>query len=278
MSEFKEWMDKSTNLLDSSIRVYDRTINEYFSQYDKLELGKINEFIAHSFRESRSPHKKYAFKHYLKFKGKTNLYKRLVKARIMPRKKKGTHLPARTVQKVILNIENERCRDIATLMYATGARAIEILSLQDKNIDLDYDNDLIRITVMGKGAKEGFLPLSKSYQHLLEKYMGDTGYLFLSPSADLADDPDIIRMLTNARAYLYEQLKKSAMSLGITKFGTHDFRRNVAQSILRKTKDITQVKNALRHKSILTTLKYLDEDMAEFKDAVLEHQAEVFHE
>ena len=276
--EFKEWMETSTKLLDSSIRVYDRTIKEYFSQHDRLELGKINEFIAHSFRQSRSPHKKYAFKHYMKFKGQTRQYKKLVKARIMPRKKKGTHLPSRTVQKIIHNIENEKCRDVATLLYATGARAIEILSLQDKDIDLDYSVKIIRITVIGKGAKEGFLPLSKSYQHLLERYMGDDGYLFLSSSANLADEPDIIRMLTNARAYLYEQIKKSALSIGINGFGTHDFRRNVAQNILKKTHNIMQVKNVLRHSNIMTSAIYLSESMEEIQDTMLEHQAEVHHD
>lgn len=275
IDKFREWLRNNTNLLDGSINLYVRTIKHFFREHQEVNKDNLNKFISDSFRDSNSFYVKYAFKHYLKFINRKSLYEGLVEVKIKPRKKLGTYLPERMIRKIILNIHKDPFMDIALLQYATGARAKEIITLKEEKIDLEFNEKIIRIMLEGKGGKERPVFLSKQFEPILKKYLkGKAGFLFLAESSLYAEEIDIERIVATKRTYLYNELRKSALSLGINSFGTHDFRRNVAEILKRKTGDIRLVQKALGHASIMTTVRYFDDNPEDVKEAMMRHQAE----
>jgi len=272
--EFKDWLRDNTSLLEGSINLYTRTIKRYLKSADnKIDLENINRFISKSFRESQSPHVKYAFKYYLAFIKKPNLYYKLIKVRNMPRKKLGVYLPESMIKSIIGNIKQDLYRDIAIIQYATGKRAREIITIKEEKINIEHDNNIIKITVEKKGGKEDVAFLSKSYKTILDKYMmGKAGYLFLPRNLRYEDTPEKEKKFNNQRTYYYNALKTAALDTGIERFGTHDFRRNVAEIIKKKTNDIRVVQKLLGHASITTTMRYFSEDDQDVQDAIMEHQ------
>ena len=91
----------------------------------------------------------------------------------------------------LLNIEvndpfQARNKAILELMYATGLRISEVVSLEFKNID--FDDCIVR--VMGKGSKERIVPINDVALKYLKMYIDDyrselvkgtiNNYLFLN--------------------------------------------------------------------------------------------------
>lgn len=277
--DFKDWMRTNTELSEGSINVYVRAINLFQRRYDHLTEHNINDFISKGFRNRRSYYMKYAFKYFLKYKGFEEddegtplLFNKIVKVKIKPRKKLGVYVKEDMIKKIIYGIKVEKFRDIATLQYATGARAREIISLKEEQIDMNFDPGIIRLRLEAKGGKENITFLSTDYETILRKYMkGKPGYLFLS-DMEIQGDDIIERAIQTQRTYFYNVLQKSARSLGLSKFGTHDFRRNVVELLKKRGTHIDTIKKALNHSSINTTLKYFDETPDDVKEAIIKHQ------
>lgn len=269
INEFKDWMRSHTSLQEGSILLYARTISRFDDEYGGNEVTEesLNCFVADSFRGKNSGYAKYAFKYYLEWLGMPELYKKIVKVRSNPRRKLGTFLPEGTINKLILNIADDKYKDIATLQFATGARARGILTLRAENIDMDYSPDVIRLRFIEKGGKEKVSFLDRSYEAVLKKYMkGSTGYMFIPESENMET------CIATHRSYYFIQLNRSALSMGLAKFGTHDFRRNVAELLRKKYHDIFLIKKVLGHSRIETTVKYFSESPEDAREAIIGHQ------
>jgi len=278
--KFRNWLRKNTNLKEGSIRLYSRTIAHYLEKYEEVRLESVNEFVSESFRHKRSYYMKFAFFHYLRFIKKENLYKKIVPVKLRPRKKFGKYLKESLIRKIIINIRKDKFQDIAMLQYATGARAREIITLREENIDFDFSEEVIRIRLEGKGGRERVTFLSQKLKGYLEKYLqGKGGYLFLPASMNLASEEELETAINTQRTYFYNQLRESAHSLGLEGFGTHDFRRNVAEIVRKKHKDPFLVKKILGHANINTTLRYFSDSPEDVEQAITSHQkGGVFHE
>jgi len=273
--KYESWLRNNTNLREGSIRLYARTISAFHDQYDQLSVENINDYVAKSFRSKHSFYVKYAFRQYLIYIKKPGLYKQIIPVKMGPRKKFGKYLKESLIRKIILNIKKEKYKDIALLQYATGARAREIITLKEENIDLLFSPDVIRIRLEGKGGKERVTFLSQKLRIYVEKYLkGQGGFLFLPAELNNADDQELETTINTQRTYFYNSLKVSAQSLGLDSFGTHDFRRNVAELIRKKHKDPFLVKKVLGHASINTTLRYFSDSPEDVEAAITTHQEE----
>lgn len=272
LDKFSDWMRTNTSLSESSIRLYTRTIRSFFKKNDSLDLDSINQFVSSSFRTSRSYYVKYAFKHYLTYKRKKTWYLDLVNVKMRPRKRFGKYLERKKIQEIIEGIEDSQHKDIALIQYATAARAREIITLQEENIDLGYSLDTMRIRLEAKGGKERITFLAKiPFAKIIKKYTGSkTPYLFIN--ADPQDPEDIERVVKNERTYYYNSLNSSAASQGIKGFGTHDFRRNAANTLMKKTKDLRLLQKVLGHASITTTVRYFEDSPEDVQEIMLDHQ------
>jgi len=277
IEKFTDYLRINTDIAESSIRLYARTINRFLFVYNEATIENMNEFISDSFRRSRSNYVKYSFKYYLNFKHPKKkakaIYDNLVKVKNRSKKRLGNYHSQETVLKIIDNISREKYRDMCKLQYALGARAREIITLRAEYIEYYYKDDKIRLTIIGKGDKERTLYLKSSYRPTLKKYQkAETGFLFLDSRYNYADEPELEVAINTMRQYMYEALNNSVEGLGLPHFGTHDLRRNLAEQIYKKTKDIYLIKEILGHSKIDTTEEYFDKMKVKKEEALAEHQ------
>jgi integron integrase len=177
---------------------------------------------------------------------------------------------------------------LAKLLYGTGMRLMEALSLRVK--DLDFDRNVI-VVREGKGAKDRVVMLprtlhdamraqltqSRAYwasdraanrpgvflPHALEaKYprAGLTwGWHWVFPSPTLSVDP---RTGVERRHHLFEErlgraLKRAAACAGIEKqISAHTLRHSFATHLLQSGTDIRTVQELLGHSDVSTTMIY----------------------
>jgi integrase/recombinase XerD len=138
------------------------------------------------------------------------------------------------------------------LMYATGIRVSEIITLTMNNINWQVGY----VIVMGKGSKERIVPIGRSAYNCLHEYVTHarpgfvkehaTNTLFLNKSG---------RGLT--RQGFWKILKKYAMQVGLhKKVHPHTFRHSFASHLLEGGADLRSVQTMLGHADISTTQIY----------------------
>lgn len=138
------------------------------------------------------------------------------------------------------------------LLYATGLRVSELVSLQTHQIDLQGDF----LTVRGKGSKVRLVPFGKWARESLVRYLGEirpkllkgrtSPYLFLTRSG---------KKLT--RQGFWKLIRGRARSAGIEKRVTpHTLRHSFATHLLEGGADLRSVQSMLGHSDISTTQIY----------------------
>lgn len=144
-----------------------------------------------------------------------------------------------------------RNKAMLELMYATGLRVSELLSLERGNVDLI--NGVVG--VMGKGAKERRVPLGDFAKEYVEKYINEvrrynpghrTKYLFLNRYGEPL-----------SRQYFFKQIKKYAELAGIeTSISPHTLRHCFATHLIESGAQLKAVQEMLGHTNIATTEIY----------------------
>lgn len=266
ISEFLSYLELNLNYSNNTIKSYDndlRKISTYFEKKDLLNLtikdiekylNTLNELAPSSISHNISSLK--TFYNYLVKVGKCNINPMSG----IKQPKLGTHLPTYlTIEEVdkLLDIEIEtpfdaRNKAMLELMYATGLRISEVVSLEFNNID--YDECIIR--VMGKGSKERIVPINDIALECLKDYIENyrplmiknnmNNYLFLNNHGN---------MMT--RQGVFKVLKKECLLKGITKnVSPHTLRHTFATHLLENGADLRIIQELLGHSDIATTQIY----------------------
>lgn len=149
--------------------------------------------------------------------------------------------------------EGQRDRAMLEIMYASGLRVSELLSLKMKNISFERNI----ITVIGKGSKQRKVPFGEFAKEYLLKYIehgrkknpgARTDYIFLNRYGKPV-----------SRQYFFLQVKKYAEQVGIKEeISPHTLRHCFATHLLENSSDIRTVQEMLGHSSIATTQIYLN--------------------
>ena len=155
-------------------------------------------------------------------------------------------------------------RDIAilSLLYSSGIRVSELVSLEFSNIFLDEDY----IKIMGKGKKERLVPIGVKAKNYLVKYINkyrksdnlgfNTGNIFLS-----------YRNKPLTRMAVFNIIKKYVKIAGINKkISPHTFRHSFATHMLEGGADLRVVQEILGHENINTTEIYTHLDRTYLKE------------
>ena len=146
-------------------------------------------------------------------------------------------------------IEGERDHAILEMLYATGLRLSELLSI---NIcDIDRKSELVK--VMGKGGKERIVPIGKVALNSIESYLKKLGKSIRSSY----EDP----LFVNRKG---KRLPKRTLQRRIKKYlevtmggGTvHTLRHTFATHLVNSGADILTVKELLGHSSLSSTQHY----------------------
>ena len=153
-------------------------------------------------------------------------------------------------KKYITNkLEGFRDQAILEMLYATGLRLSELLSI---NIcDIDRKSELVK--VMGKGGKERIVPIGKVALNSIESYLKKLGKSIRSSY----EDP----LFVNKKG---KRLPKRTLQRRIKKYlevtmggGTvHTLRHTFATHLVNSGADILTVKELLGHSSLSSTQHY----------------------
>ena len=153
---------------------------------------------------------------------------------------------------VALNPIRVRDRAILELLYATGARVSEIVSL---DVDDVIDPTLIRL--FGKGSKERIVPVGSYAQRALDSYLvrvrptlaalgKGTPALFLNQRGSRLSRQSIWQIISDAAA-------KAKLTVEVS---PHTLRHSFATHLLEGGADVRVVQELLGHSSVATTQIY----------------------
>ncbi len=143
-----------------------------------------------------------------------------------------------------------RDRAMLEVLYATGVRVSELVSL--RLVDLDMERGFLK--VLGKGKKERVVPLGEEAIGWLRRYLEVRGELDKKGSAYL--------FLSNrggpmTRQRFWQIIKEYARKVGITKeISPHTLRHSFATHILERGADLRSVQELLGHADLSTTQIY----------------------
>ena len=187
-------------------------------------------------------------------------------------KKLPKYLSISEVNKLLnipLNSEFDyRNKAMLELMYATGLRVSELVSIEYSNID--FENSIIRIN--GKGKKERIIPLGEVASYYLKVYLSDYRSKLLKRNTYNQvflnnHGKPITRQGFN---YILEYIRELT---GIEKEITpHVLRHSFATHLLEGGADIRSIQEMLGHENISTTNIY-----TEVVNDVLRSNYEMYH-
>lgn len=139
------------------------------------------------------------------------------------------------------------------LLYATGMRISELLSLKFSN--LDFVEDFVKVE--GKGSKERIIPINDSSKKALQLYI-DCYRPQLCKKGKHFDELFLNNLGTPlSRQGFFKLLKLACQSVGITKeVSPHILRHSFATHLLNNGADLRVIQELLGHSSISTTQIY----------------------
>lgn len=145
-----------------------------------------------------------------------------------------------------------RDKTLLEVLYATGLRVSELISLQTTTVDLTAGY----VIVFGKGSKERMVPLGTEAIKWLAQYLEQARPLFLK------NRPGDVLFLNRCgnpltRQGFWKIVRKYCLKAGIAKnVSPHTFRHSFASHVLQGGADLRSVQTLLGHADISTTQIY----------------------
>lgn len=145
--------------------------------------------------------------------------------------------------------EGLRDRAMLELMYASGLRISELISLKAAEVDMDAG----LLSCHGKGSKERRIPIGKSATRWLELYRA------ARVRVQRGHDP---RLFVNSqgaplsRQRVWAAIKRYAARAGLENVSPHTLRHSFATHLLQRGADSRSVQSLLGHSDISTTQIY----------------------
>ena len=267
ISDFLSYLEQSRNYSDNTVKSYDNDLtkfSEYFNNKNILDLkqsdileyiNELNELKSTSLSHNISALKSF-YNYYLKIdKIKSNPIDGIKLPKL------GKHLPdTLTIDEIetLLDIDvhdafSARNKAILELMYATGLRISEVVSLEFNNIDIE--SCIVR--VIGKGNKERIVPINDYAINALKEYLNYyrndlvkneiNNYIFLNNHG---------RIMT--RQGIFKMIKNECFIKGIKKnISPHTIRHTFATHLLDGGANLRVIQLLLGHSDISTTQIYL---------------------
>ena len=243
------------------------SFNNYFKNKDisLIDENNISEYLSY-LKNNKNLSARSIERHLTTIR---NFYKYLVKMNIIKvditknidNLKIGRHLPNvlsfdevdKLMDIQLNNPFNYRTKAMLELIYGSGLRVSELVSLTLNDIDL-YNSTIL---VNGKGSKERIVPLGDYAKAYLEKYLTQRSLLLKKKNGD----PDELFLNNHGKPItrngfnylLNELLKEKHINKKIT---PHTLRHSFATHMLDNGADLRTIQELLGHSDIVTTRIY----------------------
>ena len=154
-----------------------------------------------------------------------------------------------------------RDRAILEAMYATGARASEVIGLRPDDVHLEVRY----LRCFGKGRKERIVPLAVEAVRAISAYLGAG-----RPQLEHDESPSILFLSRTGgklrRESLWKLVKKYVRIAGLSpSVSPHTLRHSFATHLLEGGADLRSVQEMLGHANVRTTQIYTHVDRARLK-------------
>jgi integrase/recombinase XerD len=160
-----------------------------------------------------------------------------------------------------------RDRTMLEVLYASGLRVSELVSLQVAQVSLDMGV----VRVMGKGGKERLAPLGEEALEWISRYMTEARLELLGGKASEALFVTA-RGTAMTRQAFWHLIKRHASQAGINKpLSPHTLRHAFATHLLNHGADLRVVQLLLGHSDISTTQIYTHVASARLKELHAKH-------
>ncbi len=150
----------------------------------------------------------------------------------------------------ISTAEGVRDRALMELLYATGLRVSELVSLTRGSINIDTG----LLTCTGKGSKQRNVPVGRGALSWLQKYQAARRTLLEGKEADRLFVGAGGRALT--RQVVWTTLRRYAVDAGLRGVSPHVLRHSFATHLLEHGADTRSVQAMLGHSDLATTQIY----------------------
>lgn len=147
-----------------------------------------------------------------------------------------------------------RDRAMIELLYATGLRVSELVSLRLPQLRLGSELGGGYLIAFGKGSKERVVPVGESAEGWLGRYFRDARPELERGRADAVFLSRLGRAMT--RQGFWENLRRYARAAGVKKVSPHVLRHSFATHLLEHGADLRAVQEMLGHADISTTQIY----------------------
>lgn len=266
--KFLKYLKNEVNYSDYTIKSYQLDLTDFFKYIKKINISYLNITT----NEVRL---------YLKYLDKRNLKNSTISRRIStlrtfynylvneeliesnvflsvknPKldKKLPNYLNYNEIEEIFDSINNLYDKTIFEVLYSTGIRVGELVSI--KVINIDFSNR--RIKIMGKGSKERIVYYGDYLSNILKDYINAYRpkiYLFEKNDSKLTIN-DVEKLVNNV-------MKNLSIKTHVT---PHTLRHTFATHLLNNGADIKTVQELLGHSSLSTTGIYTHVSSDRLKD------------
>ncbi len=167
----------------------------------------------------------------------------------------------------IENAYDARNKALLELMYGTGLRISEVVSLKMSNVD--FEDCIVR--VVGKGSKERIVPINDYALKALRDYLDNyrPALLIKGPINEIFVNNHGTLM---TRQGVFKMLKNECLKHHITKnVGPHTLRHTFATHLLQNGADLRVIQELLGHSDISTTQIYTHLSNEQLKNDYFEY-------
>jgi len=267
------------NMSENTIMAYQKDIEQLFSELQNKTIEKvvkediinyINTLQQYSYKETTIARKISSIKQFFNFLYSEDYIKTNPAINVEFSYKKieiPKFIDIELMNKIFTFLYQEesykaiRLATIVEMLYSTGIRVSEMVSLKRSQIQFINNEIVNHIIVTGKGNKERIVPLNNSVIKILYKYISylDNDSYYLFPAGGV-DNKKTKKSKTGhiTRQYVGQQLKIIASKLNINSdlISPHIIRHSFATHLLNNGVDLIIVKELLGHSSINTTQIY----------------------
>ncbi len=269
--EYLEYLKYQKNYSDYTIKSYKEDVLEYLNylnrealNFKKVEYSDIRFYLMYLKDEKKDDNssinrKLSSLRGFYKFMANEGIVKSNVfslvngpkKSKKLPRYFEYNELEELFKVPDTRNPLGQRDLLLLEMLYATGVRVGELVSIKVKDIDLNNRN----ILILGKGNKERFVQFGEYCEDILKEYLKDgrkvlnskdSQYLFLNNNGGELTERGV-------RFILDKLIKQTGINKNIS---PHMIRHSFATHLLNEGCDLLTVQKLLGHESIKATQIY----------------------